>query len=37
MTLELGLTLPQLLKHFLTMVSETALGMPPTYIRGPAP
>ena len=30
-------TLPHLLKYFLTMVSETALGMPPTYILGPAP
>ncbi len=32
-----GRTLPQLLKYFLTMVSETAFGMPPTYILGPAP
>ena len=30
-------TLPQLAKYFLTIVSETALGMPPTYILGPAP
>ena len=30
-------TLPQLLKYFLTMVSETAFDMPPTYILGPAP